>query len=165
MPLAAGVGGAACVVVVGAGGGAGAGAFIVVGWGDGFGAGLATFAACPEAVCDGGLAAVAPLPLPPQPATISATIGTAAAPAMNWMDLVRIMVLLWLSLYDRPGATVGAGAAPGSGGLMTAPSRAEDASGMGTRRRLRPCGPQAPGRESPTPAAESRPNPTVAGGG
>src|SRR3954449_10926259 len=107
MPLAAGGGGggAACVVV--GGGGGGAGAFVVVGGGDGFGAvacgdgfgaGLATFAACPEAVCDGGLAAVAPPLLPPQPATTSATIGTAAAPAMNWMDLVRIMVLLWLAL-------------------------------------------------------------------
>src|SRR4051794_7214238 len=84
------------------------------------------------------------------------------------MDLVRIMVLLLVAcgwcVYDRPGATVGAGVAPGSGRLVSAPSRAEDASGMGTRRRLRPCGPQAPGRESPTPAAESRPNPTVAGG-
>src|SRR3954447_4573865 len=88
MPLAAGGGGAACVVV---------------GCGDGFGAGLATFAACPEAVWDGGLAAVAPLLPPPQPAMTSATIGTTAAPAMNLMDLVRIMVLLWLSLYDAAG--------------------------------------------------------------
>src|SRR3954454_18136361 len=143
MPLAAGVGGAACVVVVGAGGGAGAGAgaFIVVGWGDGFGAGLATFAACPEAVCDGGLAAVAPLLPPPQPATTSATIGTAAAPAMNWMDLVRIMVLLLVAcgwcVCDRPGATVGAGAGTRSGRLLNRASRAEAASGMGSRRRLR----------------------------
>src|SRR3954464_8309171 len=152
MPLAAGGGAAWVVVVVG---GAGAGACVVVGWGDGFGAGLATFAACPEAACDGGLAAVAPPLAPPQPATPSATIGTAAAPAMNWMDLVRIMVLLLVActrcVYDRPGATVGAGAAPGWGRLVNAPSRAEDASGMGTRRRLRPCGPQVPGRESPTP--------------
>src|SRR4051812_39714979 len=84
------------------------------------------------------------------------------------MDLVRIMVLLLVAcgwcVYDRPGATVGAGGAPGSGRLVTAPSRAEGGSGMGSRPRLRPCGPQAPGRESPTPAAESRPNPTVAGG-
>src|SRR3954452_13117276 len=113
MPLAAGVGGAACVVVVGAGGGAGAGAgaFIVVGWGDGFGAGLATFAACPEAVCDGGLAAVAPLLPPPQPATTSATIGTAAAPAMNRMDLVRIMwCSFWLPLVGvRPAGCDGRG--------------------------------------------------------
>src|SRR5256714_2650255 len=92
MPLAAAGGGAACVVVVGGGGGAGA--FVVVGCGDGFGAGLATFAACADAVWDAGLAAVAPLLLPPQPATTSATIGTTAAPAMNWMDLVRIMMLL-----------------------------------------------------------------------
>src|SRR4051812_5561736 len=95
MPLAAGDGGAACVVVVGGGGGA----FVVVGCGDGFGAGLATFAACPDAAWDGGLAAGAPLLPPPQPATISATIGTAAAPAMNWMDLVRIMVLLLVAFW------------------------------------------------------------------
>jgi hypothetical protein len=116
MPLTAG-GGAGWVVVVGGG----AGAFVVVGCGDGFGAGLATFAPCPDAVWDGGLAAVAPLLPPPQPATTSATIGTAAAPAMNWMDLVRIMVLLLLPLvgmYDRPGATVGVGAAPGAGRLV-----------------------------------------------
>src|SRR3954452_5519149 len=118
MPLAAGVGGAACVVVVGAGGGAGAGAgaFIVVGWGDGFGAGLATFAACPEAVCDGGLAAVAPLLPPPQPATTSATIGTAAAPAMNWMDLVRIMVLLLVAVV---GVCVRPAGCDGRGGCRT----------------------------------------------
>src|SRR3954451_6239722 len=105
MPLAAAGGGAACVVVVGGGGGAGA--FVVVGCGDGFGAGLATFAACPDAVWD-GLAAVAPLLPPPHAARPSATIGTAAAPAMNWMDLVRVMVLLLVvplvDAYDRPGA-------------------------------------------------------------
>src|SRR3954471_23661687 len=95
MPLAAGGGGAACVVVVGGG----AGACVVVGWGDGFGAGLATLPACPEGAWDGGLAAVAPLLPPPQPATTSATIGTAAAPAMNWMDLVRIMVLLLVAFW------------------------------------------------------------------
>src|SRR2546423_15109861 len=89
MPLAAAGGGAACVVVVGGGGGAGA--FVVVGCGDGFGAGLATFAACADAVWDAGLAAVAPLLLPPQPATTSATVGTTAETALNWVDLVRIM--------------------------------------------------------------------------
>src|SRR6478735_6364324 len=104
MPLAAG-GGAASVVVVGGG----AGACVVAGCGDGFAAGLATFAACADVVCNGGLAAVAP----PLPATTSATIGTAAAPARNWMDLVRIMVLLLVAL------------------TMTAPSRAEGVSGMG----------------------------------
>jgi hypothetical protein len=113
MPLAAG-GGAACVVVVGGG----AGACVVAGCGDGFGAGLATFAACVDVVCDGGLAAVAPPLPPPQPATTSATIGTAAAPARNWMDLVRIMVLLLVAL------------------TMTAPSRAEGVSGMGIPPRL-----------------------------
>ena len=145
MPLAAG-GGAACVVVVGGGGGAGA--CVVVGWGDdfeavgcgaGFGAGLATFTECPDAGWDGGLAAVAPLPPPPQPATTSATIGTAAAPARYWMGLVRVMMLLSLS-------------------GMAARLRAWGVSGMGTCPRLPLSGPQAAGRESPTRGIESWPN-------
>lgn len=125
MPLVAG-GGAACVVVVGGG----VGAFVVVGCGDGFGAGLATFATFPDVVWDGGLAAVAPLLPPPHPATTNATIGTAAAPARNWMDLVRIMGLLWLS-------------------DMTARLRAWGVSGMGIRPRLPP--PGTPGRRSGKP--------------
>src|SRR4051794_24795219 len=150
MPLAAGGGGAACVVV---------------GCGDGFGAGLATFAACPEAVWDGGLAAFAPLLPPPQPAMTSATIGTAAAPAMNWMDLVRIMVLLWLSLYDAAGCDGRGGCRTrlGSARVRTLACRGRQRNGYPPE--IAPLRTPSPGAGKPYPPAESRPKPDCRGWG
>src|SRR3954462_7850990 len=150
MPLAAGGGGAACVVV---------------GCGDGFGAGLGTFAACPEAVWDAGLAAVPPRLPPPQPAMTSATIGTTAAPAMNWMDLVRIMVLLWLSLYDAAGCD-------GRGGCRTrlGSSRDRTFACRGRQRNgyppeIAPLWTPSPGSGKPYPRGRVSADPDCPGGG